>query len=212
MHRVLASLRVTKATSSTSKRFEGRRAHVKHLSFHTQICSLSTHNVGCARTYLKRSTNKFFSSTGESTNSGPAEPRKAHELIGLACPCTSPAVMAASLSSRRKRNEGKYIDSCDICYATCLPIGPLKMQLRLAMVDAGRIMHCPIPPTVLDNQPTARSELQSSKLDAGPHGPDSSRSVGPDLETYTLWLPGHFGKAAFMNPSSKHGLGGTAIN
>lgn len=86
------------------------------------------------------------------------------------------------------------------------------MQLRLAMVDADRIMHCPISPTVLEDQPTARSELQSSKLDAGPHGPDSSRSVGPDLETYTLWLPGHFGIAAFMNPSSKHGLGGTAIN
>lgn len=123
MHRVLASLRVTKATSSTSKRFEGRRAHVKHLSFHTQICSLSTHNVGCASTYLKRSTNKFFSSTGESTNSGPAEPRKAHELIGLACPCTSPAVMAASLSSRRKRNEGKYIMT-HVTSAT-LPVSPL---------------------------------------------------------------------------------------
>lgn len=74
-------------------------------------------------------------------------------------------------------------NSFDIHCVSHPPIGPNKVWLWLAAIDAVRFVHCPVPPTLPENWPTARSQLQKGKPDAGLHTVlDVGWSVGPGLK------------------------------
>lgn len=155
------------------------RAHLRLLSFPIQTCRLSTHSVGHPRTFLKLSTKKSFSLTGAFTNSEHNVPRYTTQARR---PSVAPCVPDRSgyvVVAQWEESEEVRHDFCDIRYDPCTPIGPPKMRLRVAAVDARIIVHCPVPQTTPEHQPTtAPSQSQNGK----PHAePDASRSVGPGL-------------------------------
>lgn len=49
-------------------------------------------------------------------------------------------------------------DTSGIRYFPSFPIDSHKMSLWLAPVDAGRMVHCPVPSITPENRPTDRSE------------------------------------------------------
>lgn len=88
--------------------------------------------------------------------------------------------------AQREGSEEVYHDSCDIRHVPCLPIDPNKMQLRLAAVHAGRIVHSPVPLIAPEKRPL---QPQNGKPSAGsPTGPGIGWSAGlPDPKNEAIY-------------------------